>query len=239
MHSRGPSVVPFTMVFAGDNLVCSSEIETYLLEKSRICFQTVGERGYHSFYQLCCAPADLRAKYKLGGPLDYKYTAQGQAIAIPGVSDADDFTEMTEALTHCGFSDEDKEGIFRAVAGVLHLGNIEFVSNSTDNSSLSDPAVADTVAEMLGVHEVTLKTKLVTRLIKVRREQYEQPLSPKDAVYSRDALAKATYSRMFDFLVARINEGLVAPVEVKNFIGVLDIYGFEFFEVCDPACHHS
>lgn len=124
------------------------------------------------------------------------------------------------------------DAIYSLLAGILHLGNVEFEESASDNSQLRDRELVDIVADRFEVEAAVLRTKLVTRLIKVRSEQYEQPLKPQDAVYARDALGKAVYSRMFDWLVARVNDGLaVGGAQSRNFIGVLDIYGFEFFEV--------
>jgi myosin heavy subunit len=151
---------------------------------------------------------------------------------IDGVDDKTEFEEMDGSLEHCGFSDEERESIYYILAGILHLGNVEFDTTGSDNSNVRDKHVVETCADMFMVDPTTLRTKLITQLIKVRGEQYEKPLKPQEACYARDALAKAAYSRMFDWLVSRVNDGLaVSSTDARNFIGVLDIYGFEFFEV--------
>ena len=221
--------------FDRDNTVCSASIETYLLEKSRIVTHTPGERAYHSFYQLCAgASADMQDKLRLHRAEDYVYLARHGAehVVIGGVDDAADFDEMHHALETCGFSLDEQDALFKLVAGILHLGNVDFIPNGQDNAELADPQVANTAAEMFEVDPAVLRAKMVTKLVKVRSEQYEQPMSPQVAGYSRDALSKAVYSRMFDFLVGRVSDGLRSDAgAVKNFIGVLDIYGFEFFDV--------
>eukprot|EP01043_Picozoa_sp_COSAG02_P010080 COSAG02_NODE_349_length_24073_cov_102.816092_6_plen_1343_part_00 len=221
--------------FDRDQTVCSASIDTYLLEKSRIVTHTPGERAYHSFYQLCAgARPDLQDKLRLLRADDYVYLSKhgSEHVAIEGVDDAAEFDEMHGALDSCGFSLDEQDAIFRLTAGILHLGNIDFIPNGQDNAELSDPEVANTAAEMFEVEPSVLRAKMVTKLVKVRSEQYEQPMNPQVATYSRDALSKAIYSRMFDFLVSKVNDGLRADAgSVKNFIGVLDIYGFEFFDV--------
>lgn len=49
--------------------------------------------------------------------------------------------------------------------------------------------------------------------------------------YAVAALSKATYDRMFKWLVGRINLSLYTALPRQYFIGVLDIAGFEIFEV--------
>jgi len=51
-------------------------------------------------------------------------------------------------------------------------------------------------------------------------------------VYAVGALAKAIYVRMFNWLVARVNKTLDTKNKKQYYIGVLDIAGFEIFEVC-------
>ena len=220
--------------FDRDNLVCSASIDTYLLEKSRIVTHTPGERAYHSFYQICAGPRDLQDKLQLRRAEDFEYLGRngGEYVVIDGVDDAQEFDEMSAALDECGFDPDEKDAIFQIVAGVLHLGNVEFDFGAQDNAQLRDSGQAETVADMFMVEPGILKAKLVTKLVKVRREEYEQPMNPQMAEYSRDALAKAAYSKLFDHLVAGVNRGLQMEASaVKNFIGVLDIYGFEFFDV--------
>ena len=50
-------------------------------------------------------------------------------------------------------------------------------------------------------------------------------------VYAVAALAKAIYVRMFNWLVARVNKTIDTKNKKQYFIGVLDIAGFEIFEV--------
>jgi len=221
--------------FDRDHTVCSASIDTYLLEKSRIVTHTPGERAYHSFYQLCAgAPPDLQDKLRLLNAEDYMYLSKHgpDYVTIEGVDDAAEFDEMHNALDSCGFAPDEQDAIYKIVAGILHLGNVDFVPNGQDNAELTDPELANTAADMFQVEQSVLRAKMVTKLVKVRSEQYEQPMNPQTAQYSRDALSKAIYSRLFDFLVSRVNDGLRADAgAVANFIGVLDIYGFEFFDI--------
>ena len=63
-----------------------------------------------------------------------------------------------------------------------------------------------------------------------KSEVLDVTMNVEQATYTRDALSKALYSRMFDFLVKSVNNAM-ANREEKMSIGILDIYGFEIFQV--------
>ena len=215
-------------------MICSGKVETYLLEKSRIVQHQQNERSYHSFYQLCAgAPPDLRTALKLGAPEDYHYTNQSDTTTIDGVDDAADFQELSSAMEHCGFTTDEQHALFQCLAGILHLGNVTFEADNQDNAALSAAAMAVTedVSVLLGIALGDLNKNLVTTEVKTRNEKFDKPLSVQDAGYVRDALSKAIYSKLFDWLVLRVDDALRTDVTPRSFIGVLDIYGFEFFEL--------
>ncbi|KAK6727664.1 hypothetical protein RB195_005387 [Necator americanus] len=253
--------------FGTDNKVAGGFVSHYLLEKSRVCRQATGERNYHIFYQLVAgAPDSLYKKLHLAPPDKFKYLKYGTTtfFARPGtrskidserlseqarkdgmltdaiVDDAADFSHLSEALMRAGLSSDEVFDIWRTVAGVLHLGNIDFVDSVDDSRGgcKMDPASEITVgiaAELLGMEKADLKMGLVSRIMQatkggVKGTLIRVPLKPYEAAAGRDALAKALYSRLFDWLVARINKSIPFEKSV-TYIGVLDIAGFEFFEV--------
>jgi myosin-5 len=184
--------------------------------------------------ELCAgAPDDLRNALKLGPPESFHYTNQSDTTTIDGVDDAADYLELTEAMDHCGFSTEEVHTVFQLLAGILHLGNVAYEPDSQDNASLpaASKAVTEDTAHYLGVDVTTLQKNLVTTEVKTRGETFNKPLSVPNAGYVRDALAKAVYGRVFDWLVLRIDDAFAGDCEPRSFIGVLDIYGFEFFEL--------
>uniref|UniRef100_A0A3Q2PHA5 Unconventional myosin-VI n=1 Tax=Fundulus heteroclitus TaxID=8078 RepID=A0A3Q2PHA5_FUNHE len=251
--------------FNEKNAVVGGFVSHYLLEKSRICRQSSEERNYHIFYRLCAgAPEDIRQKFHLSSPDTFRYLNRGCTrffatkdtdqqilqnrkssehaksgpLKDPLLDDHGDFTRMSVAMKKIGLGDTEKLDLFRVVAGVLHLGNIDFEeAGSTSGGCTIRNQSSQTLehcAELLGLEEDDLRVSLTTRVMLTsaggaRGTAIKVPLKVEQANNARDALAKATYSRLFDHVVTRVNQCF--PFDSSaNFIGVLDIAGFEYFE---------
>uniref|UniRef100_A0A3Q0R0Q3 Unconventional myosin-VI n=1 Tax=Amphilophus citrinellus TaxID=61819 RepID=A0A3Q0R0Q3_AMPCI len=228
--------------FNEKNAVVGGFVSHYLLEKSRICRQGPEERNYHIFYRLCAgAPDDIRQKFHLSSP----DTSDKQGLHMksgplkdPLLDDHGDFTRMCVAMKKIGLDDTEKLDLFRVVAGVLHLGNIDFEeAGSTSGGCAIKNQSSQTLehcAELLGLEEEDLRVSLTTRVMLTtaggaKGTVIKVPLKVEQANNARDALAKAVYSRLFDHVVTRVNQCF--PFDSSaNFIGVLDIAGFEYFE---------
>lgn len=222
--------------FDGACAAISGTVQTYLLEKSRIVQHAEGERGYHAFYQLVGgAPTELRQRLQLSTAADFHYTSQSSTMVIVGVDDAAEYHELCDALGRCGLGAQEIDQLQQLLAAILHLGNVTFATDTQDMSCVSPDASATVAcaAALLCVDEASLVQGLTTKTIATRGEVFKSPLGVEEAIYARDALAKAAYSRLFDWLVTRIDDNLRVGVDgqVQTLIGVLDIYGFEFFEV--------
>jgi len=92
------------------------------------------------------------------------------------------------------------------------------------------------VGYLLEIDPMILSKVMGTRVMETSRggqrgTTYNVPLNGAQASSVRDALSKAIYSRLFDWIVQRINQAIVQKQPNKLVIGVLDIYGFEIFEV--------
>eukprot|EP00004_Rigifila_ramosa_P020691 TRINITY_DN5403_c0_g1_i2.p1 TRINITY_DN5403_c0_g1~~TRINITY_DN5403_c0_g1_i2.p1 ORF type:complete len:1321 (-),score=360.16 TRINITY_DN5403_c0_g1_i2:49-3759(-) len=213
--------------------VCGAAIVTYLLEKSRLVFQNPGERNYHIFYQLLAGlTAEERAELKLQQPADYHYLSQSGCYEIAGVSDSNDFQRVRKAMAIIGLDEAAQKSIFRILAAILHLGNVEFTqSKRSDAAVMKEVGALETAAELLGCSASVFQDRLLTRTMKSRNEVISTPLNPLQAAYARDALAKSIYSKLFDFIVSRVCVSLKGEADDQlYFIGVLDIYGFEYFQ---------
>ncbi|KAF3658932.1 Myosin-12 [Capsicum annuum] len=214
--------------------ISGAAIRTYLLERSRVCQISDPERNYHCFYLLCAAPQEEIEKYKLGHPKSFRYLNQSKCFELVGVSDAEEYLATRRAMDVVGISKEDQEAIFRVVASILHLGNIDFAKGQEVDSSVIKEEKSKhhlkTAAELLMCDHVALEDALCKRVMITPEEVIKRSLDPRSAEISRDGLAKTIYSRLFDWLVDKINVSIGQDPNSKYLIGVLDIYGFESFK---------
>ncbi|XP_050382191.1 myosin-17-like isoform X2 [Argentina anserina] len=214
--------------------ISGAAIRTYLLERSRVCQVSDPERNYHCFYLLCAAPPEDREKFKLGNPKDYHYLNQSSCYVLDGIDDSEEYAATRRAMDVVGISDEEQDAIFMVVAAILHLGNVEFAKGEEiDSSVIKDEKSRfhlSTTAELLKCDPKSLEDALIKRVMVTPEEVITRTLDPASALASRDALAKTVYSRLFDWLVEKINISIGQDPNSKSLIGVLDIYGFESFK---------
>ncbi|KAI3874409.1 hypothetical protein MKW92_047464 [Papaver armeniacum] len=220
--------------FDKNGRISGAAIRTYLLERSRVCQVSDPERNYHCFYLLCAAPPEEVEKYKLGNPRSFHYLNQSNCYELAGVSDAEEYLETRRAMDIVGISEQEQEAIFRVVASILHLGNINFgKGKEIDSSEIKDEKSRfhlNMTAELLMCDPKSLEDALITRVMITPEEVITRTLDPASAIVSRDGLAKTIYSRLFDWLVTKINNSIGQDPNSKSIIGVLDIYGFESFK---------
>ena len=222
--------------FDKKNRISGAAIRTYLLERSRIVSINDPERNFHIFYQLCDgASEDERKELRLKTPADYHYTNQSSCYTLKGMDNAEEYAATRHAMDVVGISKHDQESVMRVVAGILHLGNVTFKGSddADDGCELADDqskAALNDAAAVMMIYAERLAKALKTRTIVTRDGSIEKPLDAAAAASSRDSLAKTLYSRLFDWLVAKINESIGQDAESDTFIGVLDIYGFESFK---------
>nr|VDD20073.1 unnamed protein product [Brassica oleracea] len=214
--------------------ISGAAVRTYLLERSRVCQISDPERNYHCFYLLCAAPPEEREKFKLGDPKSFHYLNQSKCYKLDGVDDTEEYLATRRAMDIVGISEEEQDAIFRVVAAILHLGNVEFAKGKEiDSSVLKDDKSRfhlDATAELLRCDAKSLEDALIKRAMVTPEEIITKTLDPDSATGSRDALAKTIYSRLFDWLVDKINNSIGQDPNSKTIIGVLDIYGFESFK---------
>uniref|UniRef100_A0A8I7BHT2 Uncharacterized protein n=2 Tax=Hordeum vulgare subsp. vulgare TaxID=112509 RepID=A0A8I7BHT2_HORVV len=214
--------------------ISGAAVRTYLLERSRVCQISESERNYHCFYMICAGSPEEREKYKLGDPSTFHYLNQSGCYKIDGLDESKEYHETRKAMDIIGISSEEQEGIFRIVAAILHLGNVEFAEGDDVDSSKPKNEKSmfhlRTAAELFMCDEKALEDSLCKRIIVTRDENIVKTLDAEAAKGSRDALAKTVYSRLFDWLVTKINNSIGQDPTSKCLIGVLDIYGFESFK---------
>ncbi|XP_058863429.1 unconventional myosin-Ie [Acipenser ruthenus] len=209
------------------------KISNFLLEKSRVVSQNQGERSFHIFYQLLeGASPEHRENLGIAGPDYYYYLNQSGTYRVEDMNDKQEFSETMNAMAVVGLSAEEQSTVLQIVAGILHLGNLSFQESGNYAVVESEDFLAFP-AYLLGVDQERLKEKLTSRTMDSKwggkSESIAVTMNTEQASFTRNALAKALYSRLFDFLVDAINKAIEKEHEEFN-IGVLDIYGFEIFQ---------
>ncbi|XP_061969970.1 myosin-9 isoform X4 [Populus nigra] len=214
--------------------ISGAAIRTYLLERSRVCQISDPERNYHCFYLLCAAPHEEIEKYKLGNPKSFHYLNQSNCYELVGVSDAQEYIATRRAMDVVGINEKEQDAIFRVVAAILHLGNINFEKDEDIDSAVVKDEQSlfhlQMTAELLMCDPLSLEDALCKRVMITPEEIIKRSLDPHAAAVSRDGLAKTIYSRLFEWLVDKINVSIGQDPNSKCLIGILDIYGFESFK---------
>uniref|UniRef100_A0A8C2I0G6 Myosin-9 n=1 Tax=Cyprinus carpio TaxID=7962 RepID=A0A8C2I0G6_CYPCA len=219
--------------FDVNGYIVGANIETYLLEKSRAIRQAKEERTFHMFYYMLTGAGDkLRSELCLESYSKYRFLSNGN-VTIPGQQDRDLYLETVEAMRIMGFSEEEHIGLLRVISSVLQLGNMSFKKERhSDQASMPDDTAAQKVSHLMGMNVTDFTRAILSPRIKVGRDYVQKAQTQEQAEFAVEALAKATYERMFRWLVMRINKALdKTKRQGASFIGILDIAGFEIFEL--------
>jgi myosin heavy subunit len=262
MNNNSSRFAKFTKLYLSptEGRIVGAHTETYLLEKSRVVHPSEGERNFHVFYQLCAGP--MRKELQLESAGSFHYLSAGHCIELKGVSDADNFTELRECMSLMGISDEDTTTVFAIVGAVMRLGNINFhdehkavmeekveaivAARNRSASAVARIAESDArldnesmyhvqqIAKLLGCSAEKLESRLTHRRIQIRgKETFDKELSVEQAIANRDAISKALYNALFQWIVQAINKALYTgdeSIDSLKWIGILDVFGFESFD---------
>ncbi|XP_054869106.1 myosin-7B-like isoform X1 [Amphiprion ocellaris] len=218
--------------FGPTGKLASADIDIYLLEKSRVVFQQPGERSYHIYYQIMSnhKPELQDMLLVTTNPFDYHFCSQG-VTTVEGISDGDELKLTDHAMDTLGFTPEEKYGCYKIVGAIMHFGNMKFKKKQREEQAEADGTESvDKAAYLMGISSADLLKGLLNPRVKVGSEFIVKGQTVEQVNYAVAALAKATYDRMFKWLVGRINLSLYTALPRQYFIGVLDIAGFEIFE---------
>lgn len=216
------------ILFDKNHEIVGAKIRTYLLERSRLAFQPTetGERNFHIFYQLCAGvPTGERKDLGLDEASKFHYLNQGGNPVIAGVNDAEEFKLTQKALSTVGVTIERQWSIFRLLAALLHLGNVNITASRTDALLADDEPSLFIATRMLGVDLSEFRKWTVRKQIVMRGEKIVSNLSQAQAIVVRDAVTKYIYTCLFDWLVEQMNESLAlgSGHSRETMIGVLDM----------------
>ncbi|KAM9222101.1 myosin-1B-like [Leptosomus discolor] len=218
--------------FGATGKLASADIETYLLEKSRVTFQLKAERSYHIFYQIMSnkKPELIEMLLITTNPYDYHYVSQGE-ITVPSINDQEELMATDSAIDILGFTPDEKTAIYKLTGAVMHYGNLKFKQKQREEQAEPDGTeVADKAAYLMGLNSADLLKALCYPRVKVGNEYVTKGQTVQQVNNAVGALAKAVFEKMFLWMVIRINQQLDTKQPRQYFIGVLDIAGFEIFD---------
>nr|XP_020465549.1 unconventional myosin-VIIa-like [Monopterus albus] len=223
--------------FTKGGAIEGARIERYLLEKSRVCRQAPEERNYHIFYYMLMGmPAEQKKILSLGSAAEYNYLTMGNCTSCEGRDDVKEYAHFRSALKILMFTENDTWEISKMLAAILHLGNVDFegtIVNNLEGCSILKSSHFKMANQLLEVDPTALENSLTQRSFMTARESVTRSLTSAQAVDGRDAFVKAIYGRLFIWIVDKINSAVYKPPEdsneVRQSIGLLDIFGFENF----------
>ncbi|XP_058451364.1 myosin heavy chain, muscle isoform X23 [Malaya genurostris] len=218
--------------FTGSGKLAGADIETYLLEKARVISQQSLERSYHIFYQIMSgAVKGLKEMCTLSDNIyDYHNVAQGK-VTVASIDDSEEMLATDEAFNVLGFTQDEKDNIYRITAAVMHMGGMKFKQKGREEQAEADGTEeGDRVAKLLGCVTEDLYKNLLKPRIKVGTEFVTKGQNKDQVTNAVGALCKGIFDRLFKYLVKKCNETLDTKQKRAQFIGVLDIAGFEIFD---------
>ncbi|XP_055086413.1 myosin-IIIb [Periophthalmus magnuspinnatus] len=233
------------MKFTHTGAVIGAKISEYLLEKSRVIKQALGEKNFHIFYYIYAGlyHQDKLKTYRLPDKTPPRYIDCQQCKLIQDIATCKLYTEQFDAIQECfrniGFTEEEVNSVYKILSAILNTGNIEFASitsqHQTDKSEVPNSEALENAASLLSIGPEELQEALTSQCVVTRGETIIRTNTVDKAADVRDAMSKALYGRLFSWIVNRINSLLqpddsICAAESGMNVGILDIFGFENFK---------
>uniref|UniRef100_A0A3B3WS78 Myosin X n=1 Tax=Poecilia mexicana TaxID=48701 RepID=A0A3B3WS78_9TELE len=204
-------------------------VDCILSNSNRVVRQNPGERNYHIFYAILAgANNQQREAFGLTRPESYHYLRQSSCTEDKTINDSSTFQDVLSAMQTMQFTEENIREVLRLLAGILHAGNIEFMT--AGGAQVASKSALSWTSELLGLNSEQLAEVLTHRSMILRGEEISTPLTVEQAVDSRDSMAMALYSQCFNWIIHKLNHRIRGKEDFKS-ISILDIFGFENFEV--------
>ncbi|CAD5216292.1 unnamed protein product [Bursaphelenchus okinawaensis] len=217
--------------FSSNGKLMGGDIDHYLLEKSRVIKQGPGERSFHMFYQMM-TNASLRKDLKLDDDIKkYSFVSLAE-ITVPGMDDKAEFDCTDNAFNVMGFSKEEKLGLYKTCAAIMHMGEMKFKQKPREEQAEADDITeAQLACELFGINVEKFIDALLKPQVKVGTEWVSRGQTLQQVEWSVGSISMAIYARMFDWVIKRCNKTLSTSKDGSaHYIGVLDIAGFEIFD---------
>uniref|UniRef100_A0A8D1JZK5 non-specific serine/threonine protein kinase n=1 Tax=Sus scrofa TaxID=9823 RepID=A0A8D1JZK5_PIG len=233
------------MMFTPTGAVMGARISEYLLEKSRVIKQAAGEKNFHIFYYIYAGLYHQKklTEFRLPEEKPPRYIADETGRVMHDITSKESYRRQFEAIQHCfriiGFTDKEVHSVYRILAGILNIGNIEFAAISsqhqTDKSEVPNAEALKNAASVLCISPEELQEALTSHCVVTRGETIIRANTVDRASDVRDAMSKALYGRLFSWIVNRINTLLqpdknICSADDGMNVGILDIFGFENFQ---------
>merc|ERR1712193_488441 len=221
--------------FNGAGKLAGCDIESYLLEKSRITQQQEVERSYHIFYQLLQPfVPNMKADLLLSDDIyDYSYVSQGK-VTVASIDDNEELEMTDSAFDIIGFTEQEKWDCYMLTAAVMACGQVVFVQKGRDDQAEiadKDWDYPKKIAQLFGVDCNELFKSFCKPKIKVGAEWVTKGQTCEQATNGVGGIARATFDRIFKWLIIMCNDTLIdKSMKKANFCAVLDIAGFEMFD---------
>lgn len=195
------------LIFNEKNEIVASKIENYLLEKTRISHQEIGESNFHVMYTVIPGlPLRLLPEHDNGG---LKSSSVREELA--------------------SFYNEDEiEMIFTSLRVILYFGELEFTKNShTDHVCIKDDSgYLELLSKEIGCEPSKISNDLLISTLNINGETIVVKNDISKCCSIRDSFIRYIYNNLFENIIKRINGCLSSNIEGGE-ISILDIYGFE------------